>query len=122
VRFLAFLAIALPPVSGHAWNAVVNDWLDNGRFDHAHTCAAVVVAATNGGTHLPHAVRDYARRVCHAGNAARITIGMSNATVAALAGAPRFPISGPHCWTYATRRVCFTDKRVSKIQFVNHGG
>jgi hypothetical protein len=127
---LALLAVALPPVSGHAWTAVVNDWLDNGRFDHAHSCAAIVVAATNANTpsdratytRFPRDVRSLARRVCRVGDATKITIGMSNATVAAIAGAPRFPLSGPHCWTYTTRRVCFTDKRVSKLQFVTHGG
>jgi hypothetical protein len=130
VRFLALLAIALPPVSGHAWIAVVDDWLDNGRFDHAHSCPAVVVAATNANvpsdratyTRFPHDVRSLARRVCHAGDAARIVLGMSDADVASIAGAPRFPISGPHCWAYTTRRFCFTGKRVSKIQSVNHGG
>jgi hypothetical protein len=130
MRVLALLALPLPPVSGHAWNAVDNDWLDNGRFDHAHSCAAVVVAATNANvrsdratdTQFPHDVRSLARRICHSGNAAQIELGMSNADVASIAGAPRFPISGPHCWAYATRRFCFTGKHVTKIQSVSHGG
>src|SRR5690242_4847290 len=109
MRFLALLAAALPPVSGHAWNAVVDDWLDNGRFDHPHSCAAVVVAATNAsGFHpaystFPHDIRALAHRVCRAGDATKVKLGMSNADVAVTAGAPRFPISGAHCWVYTTR-------------------
>jgi hypothetical protein len=29
------------PVPVGEWKAVINDWYDNGRFDHPHSCAAV---------------------------------------------------------------------------------
>ena len=51
--------------------------------------------------------------------------GMSDADVAALAGVPN--TVGLKCWLYAVtrdhdgRRVCFTDGRVTTLQFSVHG-
>jgi len=125
VRALA----ALAPVAAAAWLGVVNDWLDNNRLDKPHSCAALVVAFTQlGGMSYPQAysraprdIRAAARRTCRRGDATRIRLGMSNATVGAVAGLPRLALSGRGCWVYTTRRICFTHGRVSKIQRVTHG-
>jgi hypothetical protein len=37
------------PVTAAEWKAVVNDWLDDRRFEHPHSCAAVRAAVR----HLP---------------------------------------------------------------------
>jgi hypothetical protein len=70
--FLAALVLGLPPVGASAWRGVVNDWLDNNRFDRAHSCAALVVADIRlGGMSYPAGytrffadVRREARRRC----------------------------------------------------------
>src|SRR3954447_8262910 len=44
---VAAILLVLQPVTGSAWRGVLNDWLDNNRFDDGHSCAALVVADTN---------------------------------------------------------------------------
>ena len=125
----ALAALALgSPVSGAAWRAVVNDWLDNGRFDRPHACAAVVVARAQvlsisfpSYTRLPEDLRSEARRVCGSGDPTRVRAGMTDTEVGLVAGLPRLPLSGLRCWTYTTRRFCFTHGRVARVQFVVHG-
>ena len=125
---LAALAL-VAPVTGSAWRSVVDDWLQGNRFTHAHSCAAVLVARGHvltlsdpaGYSRLPADLRREARRVCGDGDPARVRLGMSDTEVGAVAGLPRLPLSGTHCWTYTTRRVCFTNGRVTRIQFVVHG-
>jgi len=116
-------------VSAAQWKAVLRDWYD-GRISDRHSCGAVVVASS----HLPvdgpiYSTIDadltrYAAKVCpHHSDVAAIKVGMSDADVAALAGAPAIPASGS-CWDYrSTSRdntdiaVCFGSGRViSKSQ------
>lgn len=125
---LAALALA-SPVSGSAWRGVVNDWLGGNRFDRPHTCAAVVVAWGHVVTmsypqsysSFPTDLRLEARRVCGRGAAARVRLGMSDTEVGRVAGLPSLPLSGPRCWTYPTRRVCFAHGRVSRIRLAARG-
>jgi hypothetical protein len=52
VSALASVCLAISACGGHSkrpvpaaeWKAVINDWYDNGRFDHPHSCAAVRAA------------------------------------------------------------------------------
>ena len=129
IEYVAALLLALPPVSGPAWRAVVRDWLDDNRFEQAHPCGAVLVAwgrlevmsMPAGYSRIVGDTRREARRACGHGDPARIRLGMSDAAVAAVAGLPRLPLSGPRCWVYPTRRACFADGRVGLVQLVSHG-
>ena len=52
------------------WKAVIDDWDDNGEFDHFHRCAAIKTAITklpNSGPSFSTArdeLKAYARQVC----------------------------------------------------------
>jgi hypothetical protein len=58
------------PVTAAEWKGVINDWLDDRRFEHRHSCAAVRAAVR----HLPddeavfrdprRALLRYAAKVC----------------------------------------------------------
>lgn len=125
---VAALAVTLP-VSGPAWRGVVTDWLRHGTFAQAHTCAAVLVARAHillisdpaGYSRLPEDLRQEAQRVCGRGDATRVRLGMSDTEVGAVAGLPRLHLSGSTCWTYVTRRICFSHGHVARIQHVTHG-
>ena len=104
-------------VTAAQWKAVLWDWYD-GRISHPHSCGAVVVATS----HLPidatysTANADlgrYAAKVCtHHRDFRAIKRGMTDADVAAVAGAPQLPAGG-RCWEYRQRRdVCFRAGRV----------
>ena len=123
------LLLTTVTVAAAGWLAVVNDWTDNHRFDRPHSCAAVVIAWTHviamsypsSWQRLPTDLRAEARHVCRPGEESLIRRGMTEAQVAAVAGKPRLPLTGPNCWTYVTRRVCFADGRVALIQRSSHG-
>jgi hypothetical protein len=119
-------------VTAAEWKSVLRDWYPDGRVDHTHSCGAILVAMR----HLPSSPPMYstvtvdldraARRLCtqHPSLTA-IHRGMTDADVAAVAGAPRLPPGG--CWLYPVtrehdgRRVCFTRGHVSLLQFSVHG-
>ncbi len=112
-------------VAASEWKAVLQDWYD-GRISEHHSCGAVVVASA----HLPvdgmtfstinADLARYAAKVCtHDRNLTAIKVGMTDADVAALAGAPQIPASGS-CWDYAGKEpaskgtsICFTNGRVT---------
>lgn len=105
---------------------MLRDWLANGSLRQEHSCGALVVAL--GSLSYWHAgystvfsdIRNASKSVCTTRPAfSRISVGMSNAAVAAAAGMPRRV--GPQCWLYSARRVCFTGGRVSLVQYVTHG-
>ena len=49
-------AAPTPPTTPiRAWRAVIDDWYDNGRFDHDHECGAVREAAE----HVPRSGHNY---------------------------------------------------------------
>jgi hypothetical protein len=119
-------------VSAAQWKAVLRDWYD-GRISERHSCGAVVVASS----HLPvdgpiYSTIDadlarYAAKVCtHHSDLAAIKLGMSDADVAAITGAPTVPASGS-CWDYRSSRrdntdiaVCFGNGRVISKSQVTH--
>jgi hypothetical protein len=119
-------------VGASEWKAVLQDWYD-GRISEHHSCAAVVVAST----HLPEGgmiyspinadLTHYAGRVCtHDRNLAAIKVGMTDADVATLAGAPAIPASGG-CWDYWAKKrhntgaaICFKVGRVISKSQVHH--
>jgi hypothetical protein len=126
-------------VTSREWLAAVNDWLDNMRIDHVHSCGAVVeaVAQLSAQAHsnaprpsiaYPQAIATfdrYAVTVCpRTGRLDKITLGMTDGKVAAVAGMPRTPRL--NCWLYPAtstsdgRRVCFTRGRVSLLQLSKH--
>ena len=129
IAFVTALLLALPPVHGPAWRGVVNDWLDDNRFEQPHACAPVVVAwgrletmsMPSGWSRIFDDLKREARRVCWTGDARRIRVGMSDAAVVAVAGKPRLSLSGPVCWVYPARRVCFANGHVVTVQSVVHG-
>jgi hypothetical protein len=112
-------------VTAAEWKAVLQDWYD-GRISEHHSCGAVVVASA----HLPvdgmiystinADLARYAAKVCtHVRNLAAIKLGMTDADLAMLAGAPQIPASGS-CWDYAGKEpassgtsICFTNGRVT---------
>jgi hypothetical protein len=68
----------------------------------------------------------YAGTVCpRRGKLDRLRVGMTDATVAAVAGMPRTPRL--RCWLYPVtrshdgRRVCFVDGRATVVQVSVHG-
>lgn len=105
--------------------AVFEDWYDGHLSDH-HSCGAVVVASS----HLPvdgpiystiaADLARYADKVCtHHPDLDAVEIGMSDVDVAAVAGAPQMPATGP-CWDYWSKSrgntglaVCFRNGRVA---------
>lgn len=116
-----------PMLTGRAvtpaqWKAVLRDWYD-GRISDHHSCGAVVVASE----HLPvdgpiygtlaGDLSRYAAKVCtHHPDLAAVRVGMADADVAAVAGAPQVPLYGS-CWDYREPRgtrteVCFRLGRV----------
>lgn len=112
---------------------MITDWLEHGKFSSAHSCAAVVVARAHAapafaeGTPLVGALDLSERRLCrYPGNAAAVTVGMSDRQVANIAGVPVPWQSGPHSWLYRApgdgRRIYFTDSGyASKILIAQHG-
>ena len=119
-------------VTSAQWKAVLQDWYD-GRISDRHTCGAVVVASS----HLPvdgpiystlsaDLIR-YASRVCtHEPDLTRVKVGMTDADVAAVAGAPQLPATG-RCWDYWQKSpshkglaVCFRNGRVVSRGAVYH--
>ena len=56
------------PVTAAEWKAVIGDWYDNGRFDHAHSCAAVRAAQRRlpvvAYSDAPATFRRYEAKVC----------------------------------------------------------
>jgi hypothetical protein len=114
------------PITRAEWKAVFSDWYAHGRDLHGHSCGAMVIAIA----HLPvdppmystiyADLTGYAAKVCtkHPRYDA-VARGMSDEDVAALAGMPRR--TGPRCWLYTERRVCFTNERASIVQRVVHG-
>ena len=111
---------------------MLKDWYD-GRISERHSCGAVVVASS----HLPvdgpiystiaADLARYAARVCtQTRDPAAVKLGMSDADVAALAGAPAIPASGS-CWDYWSKNrdntgisVCFMRGRVISKSLVHH--
>jgi len=127
-------------ITSREWLAVLNDWLDDTRIEHSHSCGAVVeaVAQVSAQAHskAPHpslayrqafaAFDHYAATVCpRHGQLGKIKLGMTDGEVAAVAGMPRTPRLS--CWLYPVtrahdgRRVCFTNGRVSLVQLSKHG-
>jgi hypothetical protein len=119
-------------VGAAEWKAVLKDWYD-GRISEHHSCAAVVVASS----HLPvdgmtystinADLARYAAKVCtHDRSLAAVRVGMSDADVAALAGAPAMPAAGS-CWDYAGKpensgaSICFGNRRVKSRGVVSLG-
>ncbi len=56
-------------VTPAAWKAVIRDWMDNGRFDDPHSCAATREAIEHLPvdalySNFPRAFRAYERKVC----------------------------------------------------------
>jgi len=112
-------------ISGREWQAALNDWLDNRRFDHHHSCGAVVetvarVSGYNGGQ-LIGLLDHYAGKVCtHRPKLDAIVVGMTDRAIADDAGMPRtlrgacrlYPVTSDH----DGRRVCFTNGRVSQLR------
>ncbi len=132
---------ATPPIRPKQWQAVVNDWLNNGQMNGTHSCGAVVeaVAHMDAMGQLPSddpnlrvssrraifVFDRYATRVCpRMPQLSKIVVGMSDAAVAAVAGMPRTPRL--RCWLYPVtsahdgRRVCFVHGRVSLVQHSIH--
>jgi hypothetical protein len=119
-------------VGGSEWRAVLRDWYD-GRISEHHSCGAVVVASS----HLPvdgptfstiaADLARYADRVCtHHPNLDAVELGMSDADVATVAGAPAIPASG-RCWDYRSQNrdntgtaICFKVGRVVSTSQVRH--
>ena len=121
-----------PPIRPAEWKAVLNDWYPDSVVDHPHPCAAIVIARA----HLPVDPPAYStvdrdleraeKRLCpQTSDLDALKAGMSDADVAALAGVP--DTVGLKCWLYAVtrdhdgRRVCFTEGRVTTLQFSVHG-
>jgi hypothetical protein len=120
------------PVTTAQWKAVLQDWYD-GRISDPHSCGAVVVASS----HLPvdgaiystvaADLAHYAAKVCtHHPDLTAVKVGMSDADVAALAGAPQMPAAGS-CWDYPSKSrntsglaVCFTSSRVVRLGRLYH--
>lgn len=104
--------------------AVLQDWYD-GKISDRHSCGAVVVASSrlpvDGATYSTVAadLARYAARVCtHHPDLTKVTVGMTDADVAAVAGAPQMPATG-RCWEYWQKSpshkglaVCFRSGRV----------
>jgi hypothetical protein len=120
------------PIRPAEWKAVLNDWYPDSVVGHPHPCAAIVIARA----HLPDDPPAYstidrdlrrAEKRCCTGepDLDRLKKGMSDADVAAVAGAPSDVLL--HCWLYAVtrdhdgRRVCFTNGRVTTLQISVHG-
>jgi hypothetical protein len=123
---------ARPPIQPAEWKAVLNDWYPDSVVDHAHPCAAIVIARA----HLPSPTLAYStvdrdlqraeQRWCpRSSSLDALKMGMSDADVAAVAGVP--DTVGPKCWLYVVtrdhdgRRVCFARGRVTILQFSVHG-
>ena len=105
------------------WRAVLRDWYD-GKISDRHSCGAVVVASS----HLPvdgpvfntvsADLARYAVKVCtHHPDLRKVKMGMTDADVAAVAGAPQMPATG-RCWDYWEKSpshkglaVCFRSGR-----------
>ncbi|HEY1513409.1 MAG TPA: hypothetical protein VGF66_06605 [Gaiellaceae bacterium] len=121
-----------PPIRAAEWKAVLNDWYPDRVVDHPHPCGAIVIARA----HLAPEPETYStidrdlkraeRRSCPKGSdLGALKTGMSDADVAAVAGIPN--VAHLHCWLYAVtrdhpgRRVCFTNGRVTTLQFSVHG-
>lgn len=121
-----------PPIRDAEWKAVLNDWYPDGVVDHPHPCGAIVIAKA----HLPVDALTYSTVYRDLGRAEKrwctktpdldaLKMGMSDADVAAVAGVPRDVYL--HCWLYPVtrnhdgRRVCFTNGRVTTLQFSVHG-
>jgi hypothetical protein len=114
------------PVSFREWQAVVGDWLVDGRLSNTHSCAAAVVAEVRshavGGQRLTAALVAYAQARCRHTDVAAIRRGMSDREVADLAGLP--DVSGARCWSYRhvsrteAVRVCFKDGRAAQVKRV----
>lgn len=121
-----------PPIRDGEWKAVLNDWYPDSVVDHAHPCAAIVIAKA----HLPVDTMRYStiyrdleraeKRWCtETPDLDALKTGMSDADVAAVAGVPNDVLL--HCWLYAVtrtrdgRRVCFTKGRVTALQVSVHG-
>lgn len=121
------------PVNSNEWQAVITDWSVHGRMTQPHSCAAVVVARTRvvpayrEGTPLVRALDLAEGSTCHGWwgrGASKVGVGMSNRTVAEIAGAPVPWLSGQHCWTYRTsaRTVCFNERGyVDRVLSIVHG-
>jgi hypothetical protein len=121
-----------PPIRPAEWKAVLNDWYPDSVVDQPHPCAAIVIATTrlpSSPTAYSTINRDLARaerRSCTRNpDLGALKVGMSDADVAAVAGAP--DDTGLRCWVYAVtsahdgRRVCFTNGRVTTLQLSVHG-
>lgn len=121
-----------PPIRPAEWKAVLNDWYPDSAVDHPHPCAAIVIARA----HLPSSPPTYStidrdlrraeKRWCPTEpDLDALRMGMSDSDVAAAAGVPRDVLL--HCWLYPVardepgRRVCFTNGRVTTLQFSVHG-
>lgn len=104
-------AAVATPITEREWHAVVSDWLAHGRFAQQHGCAAVVVARTrvvpayHEGMPLVHALDVYERKLCPTGDVWAVRVGMTNRTVASVAGAPIPWLSGPNRWLYHTSKA-----------------
>ena len=142
VGVTAWPAAATPSpgvVTSREWLGVLNDWLDDTRIEHPHSCGAVVEAvaqvSTQAHSNAPQpnfsyrqavATFDrYAATVCpRHGRPDKIKLGMTDGEVAVVAGMPRTPRL--NCWLYPVtrahdgRRVCFTNGRVSLVQVSKH--
>jgi hypothetical protein len=121
-----------PPIRAAEWKAVLNDWYPDRVVDHRHPCGAIVIARTrlaaDPGAYstIDRDLKRAEQRSCPKGSDLdELKPGMSDADVAAVAGIPN--VAHPHCWLYAVtrdhpgRRVCFTNGRVTTLQFSVHG-
>src|SRR5690349_20308728 len=95
---------SLPPVSAKEWIGVLKDWNEDARIERRHSCGAVVVAVAEIATLARRqyatqtasyraaidSLDKYAGTVCtHHGRLDKLRVGMTDATVAAVAGMPR---------------------------------
>lgn len=113
------------PVSFREWQAVVGDWLVDGRISNTHSCAAAVVAEVRsnavGDQRLTAALIAYARVRCRQTDVAAIRSGISDREVAELGGLPDVSGSGSRCWSYRRARgaeavrVCFKHGRAVQV-------
>ena len=117
----ARVALTHHRVTPAEWKAVFRDWYDDGRFERAHSCAAVVEASAHvpvDGPVYSTLAADLAREAAHVCTHRRdlraVRAGETDDDVAALAGAPKLPAFG--CWSYPGLTVCFTAGRVTRVR------
>jgi hypothetical protein len=120
-----------PPIRPVEWKSVLNDWYPDSVVDQPHPCAAIVIArahlaiSTTYSTINEDLARAERRSCTRHPDLGALKIGMSDADVAAAAGAP--DDTGLRCWVYAVtrahdgRRICFTSGRVTTLQLSVHG-